>query len=81
VRIFVVSAFALALLTGAAHAQYQPRAGENANTEADRADAEARRAAEEDKKQREIDKAYKATVGQTQTKAPAPPRDPWANMR
>jgi hypothetical protein len=78
-RVFVVSAFALALLSGTAYAQYTPRAGENANTEADRADAEARRAAEEDKKQREIDKAYKASIGQSKT--PTAPRDPWANIR
>jgi hypothetical protein len=78
-RILVVAAFAFTLLTGVAHAQYIPKAGDNANTEADRADAQSRQADAEQKKAMEIDKAYKATIGKTKT--PTAPRDPWATIR
>jgi hypothetical protein len=78
-RILVIAAFALTLLTGIAPAQYIPKAGDNSNTEADRADAEARQREADQKKEMEIDKAYKATIGKTKT--PTAPRDPWATIR
>jgi hypothetical protein len=78
-KILAISACALVLLTGVAHAQGPAAPGENTNTEAARQDAEASRARLEQKRQRELDAAYKAASAKT--KAPTTPVDPWGGVR
>jgi len=69
-RTFVVSTFALLLLTSVAFPQQSLGPGENANTWAEKQNAAAAHAAVEHQKQKELDAQYKAalllpTLGQT----------------
>ena len=74
-RTFVVSTFALLLLTSVAFSQQSLGPGENANSWADKQDAAAARAAVEHQKQKELDAQYKASLGTM--KKPIAPSDPF----
>jgi hypothetical protein len=78
-RTFVVSTFALLLLTSVAFPQQSLGPGENANSWADKQNAAAARAAVEHQKQKELDAQYKASLGTM--KKPIAPSDPWADVR
>jgi len=62
-RTFVVSTFALLLLTSVAFPQQSLGPGENANTWAEKQNAAAAHAAVEHQKQKELDAQYKAALG------------------
>jgi hypothetical protein len=78
-RTFVVSTFALLLLTGVAFSQQSIGAGENVNTWVEKQDADAARAAMDREKQKQLDAQYKAALGRTKT--PIAPSDPWGDVR
>jgi len=78
-RTFVVSTFALLLLTSVAVPQQSLGPGENANTWAEKQNAAAAHAAVEHQKQKELDAQYKAALGRM--KKPIAPSDPWADVR
>jgi hypothetical protein len=78
-RTFVVSTFALLLLTSVVFSQEGRESGENANTWIEKQDAAESRAAAEQKKQKELDAQYKAALGRM--KRQAAPSDPWGDVR